>query len=89
MPKSPSIHWQIGGDSRYVQLRAPLHPVALELIAETGPVVTSIAKPAGGTAVAIAEDAADLDQELAVFLDYQELDPAPRRPRSWTALASG
>jgi tRNA threonylcarbamoyl adenosine modification protein (Sua5/YciO/YrdC/YwlC family) len=78
VPKSPSIHWQIGGDERFVQLRAPLHPVALELLAEAGPVVTSIARKAGGPAITRAQDAIDVEQEVTVFLDYQELDPAPR-----------
>jgi L-threonylcarbamoyladenylate synthase len=78
VPKTPSIHWQLGGDERYVQLRVPLHPVALELISETGPVVTSVAKKAGGPAVTSAQDAAELEQEVTVFLDYQELAPAPR-----------
>ncbi|HST85688.1 MAG TPA: L-threonylcarbamoyladenylate synthase [Kineosporiaceae bacterium] len=78
VPKSPSIHWQIGGDERYVQLRVPLHPVALELISECGPVVTSVAKKSGGQAVTRAQDAVDLEQEVAVFLDYEELVPAPR-----------
>jgi L-threonylcarbamoyladenylate synthase len=78
VPKSPSIHWQIGGDDRYVQLRVPLHPVALELIAETGPVVTSVAKKAGGPGVARVQDAKDLEQEVTIFLDYHELEPAPR-----------
>jgi L-threonylcarbamoyladenylate synthase len=78
VPKSPSIHWRIGGDERYVQLRAPLHPVALELISETGPVVTSVAKKQGGQAVIQARDAVDLEQEVSIFLDYKELEPAPR-----------
>lgn len=78
VPKSPSIHWQIGGDERYVQLRVPLHPVALEVIAEAGPVATSVAKKAGGPVVTRAMDAVDLEQEVTVFLDYEELEPAPR-----------
>jgi L-threonylcarbamoyladenylate synthase len=78
VPKSPSIHWQIGGDERFVQLRVPLHPVALELISETGPVVTSVAKKRGGPAVTRAQDATDLEQEVTIFLDYKELEPAPR-----------
>jgi L-threonylcarbamoyladenylate synthase len=78
VPKSPSIHWQIGGDERYVQLRVPLHPVALELISETGPVVTSVAKKHNGPVVTQAQDATDLEQEVTVFLDYKELEPAPR-----------
>ncbi len=78
VPKSPSINWRLGGDERYVQLRVPLHPVALELIAETGPIVTSVAKKAGGPVVTRTEDAVDLEQEVAIFLDYKELEPAPR-----------
>ena len=77
VPKSPSIHWQIGGDERYVQLRSPLQPVALELIAETGPVVTSVARKQGGPAVTGAQDAVTMEQEVAIFLDYQALPPAP------------
>jgi L-threonylcarbamoyladenylate synthase len=78
VPKSPSIQWQIGGDERYVQLRAPLHPVALELVSETGPVVTSVARRADGTAVTRAPDAVDFEQDVTIFLDYQELAPVPR-----------
>lgn len=78
VPKSPSIHWQIGGDQRYVQLRSPLHPVALELISEAGPVVTSVAKKLGGRAVTRVQEATDLEAEVTIFLDYHELEPAPR-----------
>jgi L-threonylcarbamoyladenylate synthase len=78
VPKSPSIHWQIGGDERYVQLRVPLHPVALELLAETGPVVTSVAKTADGPVVTGTHDSSGLQQEVSVFLDYHTLEPAPR-----------
>lgn len=78
VPKSPSIQWQLGGDQRYVQLRVPLHPVALELISETGPVVTSVAKKSGGRAVTRAEDASDLEPEVTIFLDYKELEPGSR-----------
>ncbi len=78
VPKTPSIHWQIGGDERYVQLRVPLHPVALELISETGPVVTSVPRKAGGPVVTRVQDVGDLEQEVTVFLDYEELAPAPR-----------
>jgi L-threonylcarbamoyladenylate synthase len=77
VPKSPSIHWQIGGDERYVQLRVPLHPVALELIAEAGPLVTSVAKKQGGPAVTRVQEATELEQEVTVFLDYHELEPDP------------
>jgi L-threonylcarbamoyladenylate synthase len=78
VPKSPSINWQLGGDPRYVQLRAPLHPVALELITDAGPVVTSVPRKPGGPVVNRATDAVELEQEVTIFLDYKELAPAPR-----------
>jgi L-threonylcarbamoyladenylate synthase len=78
VPKSPSILWRLGGDDRFVQLRCPLHPVALELLADAGPVVTSVAKKAGGPVVTGPRAAVELEQEVSIFLDYQEFEPAPR-----------
>lgn len=78
VPKSPSVRWRLGGDERYVQLRCPLQPVALELLTEAGPIVTSVARTADGPAVTSAKDATPLEEAVSIFLDYGELPQAPR-----------
>ena len=89
VPKSPSILWRVGGDERFVQLRCPLHPVALELLADAGPVVTSVARKAGGPVVTGPLSAVDLEQEVSIFLDYQEYEPAPRSTIVDCTMAQG
>ena len=78
VPSSPSIRWRLGGDERHVQLRSPLHPVALEVVSEAGPVVTSVARRRGGPVVAGAREALELEDDVTIFLDHADIDPAPR-----------
>lgn len=66
---SPSLQWQIGGRPGVVQVRAPRHPVATELLNATGPLVASAAR---GANAPIAESAAalgELGANVAVMLD--------------------
>ena len=65
----PSLNWSIGADRRRVAVRMPLHPVALELLARTGPL---------GVVGAGASDASSAfpdskDEQPAVVLDAGEL----------------
>jgi tRNA threonylcarbamoyl adenosine modification protein (Sua5/YciO/YrdC/YwlC family) len=67
VPTSRSLTWDIGGDPRFVQLRVPNHPVAVELLSRTGPLAASSAR-SGSSAVESAEDVGDLEHHVAAFL---------------------
>ena len=41
--------WQLGGDGSTVAVRVPAHPLALELLAETGPIAVTSANRSGET----------------------------------------
>jgi tRNA threonylcarbamoyl adenosine modification protein (Sua5/YciO/YrdC/YwlC family) len=64
----PSLGW--GPEAGTVALRMPLHPVALELLARTGPLAVTAANVAGAPPPASAEAARDgLEDAVAVYLD--------------------
>lgn len=67
---APSLAWDLGESLGTVAVRMPSHPVALELIGETGPLAVSSANVSGSppaTTVEAAED--DLGDSVAVYLD--------------------
>ena len=45
--QAPSLQWDLGDARGTVMLRMPLHPVALELLRETGPLAVSSANASG------------------------------------------
>ena len=50
MEHSPSLQWDLGDTGGTVAVRMPLHPVALEVLRETGPMAVSVGqqgRPAG------------------------------------------
>lgn len=51
---------------RTIALRCPDHPVALDLLALTGPLAVTSANPAGGTSVNSADDARSLFSDLVL-----------------------
>lgn len=65
-----SLRWDLGDTRGTVAVRMPLHPVALEMLAETGPMAVSSANISGR---APAEDVADAERQLgdavSVYLD--------------------
>lgn len=67
---NPSLHWDLGETGGTVALRIPDHPLALELLQETGPLAVSSAnktgEPAGQTALAAREMLGDT---VAVYLE--------------------
>src|SRR5215471_7423671 len=67
---SRSLRWDIGETKGTVAVRMPQHPVALELLAETGPMAVSSAnltgQPAATTATAAREQLGDVAE---VYLD--------------------
>jgi L-threonylcarbamoyladenylate synthase len=67
---APSLAWDLGDDRGTVSIRMPLHPVALELLARTGPLAVSGANMAGRRVPLTAQDAQEqLGYAVAVYLD--------------------
>lgn len=70
LPSNPSLSWDLGDTRGTVAVRMPLHPVALELLKETGPLAVSSANRSGSPpATTIAQAQAQLGDAVAVYLD--------------------
>ena len=68
--QAPSLSWDLGDANGTVMLRMPLHPVAIELLREVGPMAVSSANMSGQPAAVTAEEArAQLGQLVDVYLD--------------------
>ena len=70
LPHAPSLQWNLGDARGTVMLRMPLHPVALELLRDVGPMAVSSANvsgrpPASDTAMAEGQ----LGDSVEVYLD--------------------
>lgn len=76
---APSLAWDLGDSRGTVAVRMPLHPVALELLARTGPLAVSGANRAGRPVPTTAVDAQEqLGYPVSVYLDGGPcLDPVP------------
>lgn len=65
-----SLKWDLGDTKGTVALRMPQHPVALELLAETGPMAVSSANQTGQpAAVTVAAAREQLGELIEVYLD--------------------
>jgi tRNA threonylcarbamoyl adenosine modification protein (Sua5/YciO/YrdC/YwlC family) len=70
LPHAPSLTWDLGRSRGTVMLRMPLHPVAIELLREVGPMAVSSANVSGRLPAATADDAREqLGDSVAVYLD--------------------
>lgn len=68
--QAPSLRWDLGDARGTVMLRMPLHPVALELLRETGPLAVSSANISGQPAANTAQEAQyQLGGLVEVYLD--------------------
>lgn len=68
--QAPSLAWDLGDNKGTVAVRMPQHPVALQLIAETGPLAVSSANVSGEpAALTVAEAEEQLGESVAVYLD--------------------
>ncbi|MCM3656643.1 L-threonylcarbamoyladenylate synthase [Agromyces mediolanus] len=97
----PSLQWDLGETRGTVALRMPSHPIALELLSETGPLAVSSANLSGRpSATTAAEAEAMLGDSVAVYLEagpsgagYEAVGERPGDLSSTivdaTALASG
>ena len=69
----PSLRWDLGDAHGTVAVRVPAHPVALELLAETGPLAVSSANLTSQPAATTATGAHDqLGARVEVYLDGGE-----------------
>jgi L-threonylcarbamoyladenylate synthase len=64
--QAPSVHWDLGDARGTVMLRMPLHPVAIELLREVGPMAVSSANISGRPP---AVNAGDARQQLGDLVD--------------------
>ena len=68
--QAPSLAWDLGDSRGTVAVRMPLHPVAIELLEQTGPMAVSSANRSGHPPALTAAEAQDqLGDEVAVYLD--------------------
>ncbi|WP_019869252.1 L-threonylcarbamoyladenylate synthase [Salinispora oceanensis] len=76
---SPSLRWDLGETSGRVAVRMPLHPVALEVLRETGPMAVASANTAGLPATTTAEAArGQLAYSVRTYLEAgPAVDPVP------------
>ncbi|MFP7365650.1 L-threonylcarbamoyladenylate synthase [Corynebacterium callunae] len=73
VPQAPSLPWNLGDTRGTVMLRMPLHPVAIELLRQTGPMAVSSANISGQTPPStVTEARQQLNQNVAVYLDGGE-----------------
>ena len=74
MEHAPSLQWDLGDLDGTVAVRMPLHPVALEILRETGPMAVSSANKTGQPPAGTAEEArAQLAFSVSVYLESGEL----------------
>ncbi|MEU8260239.1 L-threonylcarbamoyladenylate synthase [Micromonospora sp. NPDC048999] len=76
---SPSLAWDLGDTGGTVAVRMPLHPVALEVLRETGPMAVASANKVGQPAALTAEEAREqLGYGVRAYLEAgPALDPLP------------
>ncbi|HET6214740.1 MAG TPA: L-threonylcarbamoyladenylate synthase [Micromonosporaceae bacterium] len=76
---APSLQWDLGDTGGTVAVRMPLHPVALEVLRETGPMAVSSANKSGQPPALTAEEAREqLGFSVSVYLEAGPcLDPVP------------
>jgi L-threonylcarbamoyladenylate synthase len=67
---SPTLLWDLGDTKGTVALRMPLHPVALEVLKQTGPLAVSSANRHGQPSATTADEAErQLGEVVSVYLD--------------------
>ncbi|MFW0790892.1 L-threonylcarbamoyladenylate synthase [Gordonia sp. CPCC 205333] len=68
--QAPSLAWDLGDTDGTVMLRMPLHPVAIEVLREVGPMALSSANVSGLPPATTVGDARDqLGDNVSVYLD--------------------
>lgn len=77
LPQAPSLAWDLGNSRGTVTVRMPLHPVALELLREVGPMAVSMASHSGSgvtAPTATCQSAREqLGESVSIYLDAGEV----------------
>jgi L-threonylcarbamoyladenylate synthase len=85
--QAPSLRWDLGDAQGTVMLRMPLHPVAIELLREVGPMAVSSANVSGQPA---AGDADEARRQLGDLVDtYLDAGPSAQQAASTILDLSG
>lgn len=85
--QAPSVQWDLGDSRGTVMLRMPLHPVAIELLREVGPMAVSSANVSGCPP---AVDAADARRQLGDLVGvYLDAGPAAQQAASTVVDLTG
>jgi tRNA threonylcarbamoyl adenosine modification protein (Sua5/YciO/YrdC/YwlC family) len=85
--QAPSLRWDLGDAHGTVMLRMPLHPVAIELLREVGPMAVSSANVSGQPA---AVDADEARRQLGDLVDtYLDAGPSAQQAPSTILDLSG
>lgn len=76
---APSLQWDLGETNGVVAVRQPLHPVALEVLRETGPMAVSAANKNGRPAPLTAEESQEqMGYAVRTYLEAGPcVDPVP------------
>ena len=83
----PSLAWDLGDTDGNVALRMPLHPVALEVLRETGPLALTSANRAGLAPPTTCDDAeAQLGDAVRI---YHDAGPCPETAASTVVDVTG
>lgn len=70
VPYTPTLTWDLGDTDGTVAVRMPLHPLALELLKEVGPMAVSSANKTGQSPAATAADAkGQIGADVSVYLE--------------------
>jgi tRNA threonylcarbamoyl adenosine modification protein (Sua5/YciO/YrdC/YwlC family) len=70
---SRTLNWDLGETRGTVAVRMPMHPVALDLLKDTGPLAVSSANRSGSpAATTVAQAEQDLGDAVTVYLDAGE-----------------
>lgn len=79
MTHAPSLTWSLGDTRGTVMLRMPLHPVAIDLLRDVGPMAVSSANRSGRPPASTVEQAREqLGDDVTVYLDGGPAgDPVP------------
>jgi tRNA threonylcarbamoyl adenosine modification protein (Sua5/YciO/YrdC/YwlC family) len=68
--QAPSLSWDLGDSRGTVMVRMPAHPVALEILAQTGPLAVSSANVSGSPPATTAAEAREqLAESVDVYLE--------------------
>ena len=86
----PSLAWDLGETDGTVALRVPAHPIALELLKETGPLAVSSANLTGQPAAQNAAQALEqLGDSVEVYLEGGASDSTPSTILDVTPIQRG